>query len=327
VAPGGKNYVEAHIVSSTLSRQTPVALIQETRVPEQTPSFRKVIDVAWRVLVVGAAYAVLFLALDQVAGNRLSILSVVVGVVTGGGFALVLLPLARRLPYRMWVRVIALFVPLYWINTLSNLVEAYFITTISHTELVFGAVFLIVPILVVSLLIAWLMPARRQPGAPGILALLGRRPLLSWVWRALLAGLLFAVFLEVFGIAWGPLISRYYHDPAYIAQAHIANPAPPSHVTWAEEYVRGVVFVLALLPVLAVVRGRGWPAILGVAVYVGLIDAVLEAWLPMLGGTFPLGFRLGEGLDLTSDAVARGAFVALLLALPATYATNDRTLQ
>jgi len=51
---------------------------------------------------------------------------------------------------------------------------------------------------------------------------------------------------------------------------------------------------------------------------VALLNAVLESWLPMLSmTTFPLGFRIGEGLDLTTDAIVRGAFVAILLALPA----------
>jgi hypothetical protein len=278
----------------------------------------QVFDVGWRVLMIAVVYAVLFLALSLGSGSRPSVQTVVVGLATGAGFALVLLPLARRLPYRMWTRLIALFVPLYWIYSLSNLVEAYFITSYSHTTLVLGAVFSIIPALVVSWLVAWLLPAYEQdPHVPGIWDLLSQRLLLSWAWRIVLAGLLFAVLLNLFGVAWGPLISRYYHDPAYVAQAHIANPLPPSYVTWAEEYARGVVFVLALLPVLAVVRGRGWPAILGVAAYVALIDAALEGWLTMLGSAFPVGFRLGEGLDLTSDAVARGIFVAALLAMPA----------
>ena len=279
----------------------------------------RVIDAGWRVLAIAAVYAVLFLGFDLLSGTRLSLQSVVIGLVTGAGFALVLLPLARRLPYRMRTRVIALFVPLYWIFSLSNLVEAYFITTISHTTLTVGAVFLTIPSLAVSWMIAWLLPAhpQEQP-VPGIWESLGQRPLFSWVWRTLLAGLLFAVGVQVAGDAWGPLISRYYHDPAYIAQAHIANPPPPAFVTWIEEVVRGIVFVLALLPVLAVVRGRDWPAILAVGAYVALIDAALEGWLTMLGNTgFPIGFRIGEGLDLTTDAVVRGIFIAALLALSA----------
>ena len=279
---------------------------------------RGVVDIGWRVLAIAIVYAVLSVGFNLLSGTRPSVQGVVVGLVTGAGFALVLLPLARRLPYRMRTRIIALFVPLYWIFSLSNLVEAYFYTTLSHASLAAGAVFLAIPSLAVSAMVAWLFPGRPQvQPVEGIWELLSRRPFLSWVWRTLLAGLLFAVVLQLAGKAWGPLISPYYHDPAYIARAHIANPPPPGYVTWPEEAVRGIVFVLALLPVLAVVRGRGWPAILAVGAYVALIDAALEGWLSMLGNAgFPTGFRIGEGLDLTTDAVVRGVFIAVLLALP-----------
>lgn len=286
---------------------------------ERTAEGPRIVDTGWRVLAIAAVYAVLHEGIDLLSRTRLSLLGVVIGLVTGAGFALVLLPLARRLPYRMRTRVIALFVPLYWIYTLSNLVEAYFYTTVSHASLVGGAVIFAIPSLVVSWMIAWLLPARpaEQP-VPGIWQLLAERPLLSWLWRTLLAGVLFAVVLQLAGDAWAPLISRYYHDPAYIAQAHIANPQPPPLVTWTEEVVRGLVFVLSLLPVLAVLRGRHWPAILAVGAYVALLDAALEGWLTLLGNSgFPIGFRIGEGLDLTTDAVVRGIFIAALLALPA----------
>lgn len=279
----------------------------------------RVVDVGWRVLAVAAVYAILFLGFDVLSGTRLSAQSVAIGLITGAGIALVLLPLARRLPYRMPVRILALFAILYWIFSLGNLVEAWFFTTISHGSLVAAAIFLAIPSLAAAWMIAWLLPASAQAGpVPRLRDLLGERPLQSWAWRLLLAGVLFAVVLQLAGTAWGPLISRYYHDPAYIAQAHIASPAPPAYVGWIEEGVRGLVFALVLLPLLAVFRGRDWPSLLALGAYVALIDAVLESWLTMLGNTsFPLGFRIGEGLDLTTDAIVRGVFVALLLALPA----------
>lgn len=277
----------------------------------------RVVHIGWRVLAVAVVYAVFFLLLGLLSGGRLSPRGGLLGLVTGAGFALVLLPLARRLPYRTRTRVIALFAPLYWIYSLGNLVEAYFLTTYPHSTLILGAVFLILPSLVVSWMVAGLFPALPQEGQPSAIGeLLGQRPLLSWVWRVLLAGLLFAVLLQLFGAAWGPLIARYYHDSVYLAQAHIASPPPPGYVIWIEEVVRGVVFAVVLLPLLAVVRGRTWPTIAFLAAYVALVDAALESWLTMLNSAFPIGFRVGEGLDLTTDAIARGVFIAALLALP-----------
>lgn len=289
---------------------------------------RRVLDVSWRVLVVALLYSVvqLPLALLQAPRPGLSpafVQTVALVPITGAVYALVMLPLARRLPCRTLVRIACLFVPLYWIALLSNLVEAFFDTTLPRAELAGGAVVLAIPTLVAAAAIAWLLPAHvRETPAPGLRASLGDRTLLSWVWRILAAGVLFAVLLQAFGELWSPIIGRYYHDPAFMAQTHTV--APPGYVAWPEETARGVVFVLVLLPLLAVMRGRDWRGLLAVGACVALIDAALEGWLGMASQvTWPLQFRLGEGLDLTSDAIARGVFVAVLLALPAAASVRE----
>lgn len=290
-------------------------------------SGRSIIGVVWRVLVIAVAYAVIELLLGILAGPRPALTAsylgtVVISLVTGAAYALVMLPLARRLPYRFGVRFLALFLPLYWIGTVSNLVEAAVDTSLPKGELVGGAVIFAVPSAVAALMIAWLLPASTR-GAPvkGILATLGERRWWSWTWRIVVCGVLFAGFVEVFGIAWGPLIAKYYNQGQDVSQVHTV--IAPGYVVWPEEFMRGVVFILVLLPLLAVMRGRGWRELVRLGAYVALINAVLESWLPMLSMTgYPLGFRIGEGLDLTTDAIARGAFVAILLALPAALAVR-----
>lgn len=280
-------------------------------------------DVAWRVALVAVVTLVFNVLLGLLMGDRPSAQTVALDLGTGALYALALLPLARRLPYGRLTRLVALFVPLYWIAYLSNLVEAWVDTTIPHGQLAGGAIFLAIPVLVISLLIAWLFPAAEPKGSmPGIWTLLGERPLLSWLWRIAVVGLLYAVLLQVFGSAYGPLIGRYYHDPAFMAQSH-TSPAP-GYIAWPEEFARGVLFALVLLPVLAVVRGRDWPAIAWAAAYVTFIGVGLEAWQVFAMASYPLGFRLGEGLDLTTDAVARGIIVAALLVLPARAVASTR---
>src|SRR5215467_10759185 len=275
-----------------------------------------VLGVAWRVLVVAVFNLAFERLLGLLVGTRPTVQGVVLGLATGAIYALVLMPLARRLPYRRLTRIVALFVPLYWIAYLSNLVEAGFNTTISRGTLVGGAIFFAIPAVVICVLIAWLFPAAPQePPVPGFWESLGQRPLLSWVWRVAVVAVLYAVLLQLFGSMYGPLIAKYYSDPAFMAQTHTVP--PPAYIAWPEETARGVLFVLSLLPVLAVVRGRDWPAIGYAALYVTLIGVGLEEWQVFAMTTYPIGFRLGEGLDLTTDAVARGILVAALLVLPA----------
>src|SRR5215469_13194334 len=122
----------------------------EQRAGERSRS-SAVLDVGWRVLVVALVNLVFYQLLGLVTGSRASLQSVVLDLVTGALYALVLMPLARRLPYGRLTRFLALFVPLYWIAYLSNLVEAWFDTTLSHATLIGGAIFLAIPVAVLSL--------------------------------------------------------------------------------------------------------------------------------------------------------------------------------
>ena len=287
------------------------------------------VDVAWRVLAIAVVYMLVARLLGLMTGSRPALTTdylqtVAISLVTGAVVALVLLPLARRLPYRMRTRFLVLFVPLYWIGLVSNLVEALVNTSLPAGQLVAAAVIFAIPDAVAAWMIAWLLSASPSSGqVPGLWDVLRRRPLRSWAWRILAAGLLFAAFLELFGILWGPLISKYYQDPTYIAQVQTVK--APDYVVVPEEISRGVIFVLVLLPILAVMPGRGRWELLRTAAYIALIDAAFESWLALLAmTTYPLGFRIGEGLDLTTDAIARGIIVAVLLALPLATAVHEK---
>ncbi len=272
-----------------------------------------------RVIVVALGYSILpLLTSGRPSFSSVYLQKVFVDLITGAVYALVLLPLARRLPYRLWVRVIALFIPLYWMAVLGNIIEAYFFTTFSRVTLTVGAIFLAFPTVIACLLIAWLFPAYKQEQpVPGIWQTLRQRPLLSWIWRIAVVSLLYPIFLQyVFGALTNLFIGQYYHDPAFMAQSHTTANVPDA-IFWLDETLRGLLFALSLLPVLAVMRGRTWPKILYTALYIVLLDAAFEAWLSMLSQTaFAMAVRIGEALDLTGDALARGIFIALFLALP-----------
>jgi hypothetical protein len=295
-----------------------------TRPPFERKTSLANLDLAWRVSVIAVVSALVGRMLGLLTGPGPALTpdylqAVLISLVTGLLEALVLLPLARRLPYGMGVRFSVLFLPLYWIGLLSNLVEAAVNTSLPVEQLIAAAVIFALPNAVTAWLVAWLIPARDPRGTlPGLRQGLQRRPLHSWVWRTVATAVLFAALLQLFGVLWGPLIARYYQDPAYIAQAHTLK--APDIVVWPEEFVRGVLFAVVVLPVLAVMPGRGPTQLLRTATYVALIDAAFESWLPMLSmTTFPVGFRIGEGLDLTTDAIARGIVVALLLAVDARF--------
>lgn len=270
-----------------------------------------------RILAVAIGYTLVALLLKF----RLPTLSpaylqtVLIVLITGVVIALILLPLARRLPYRLGTRLLILFLLLYWIVALGNLVEAYFYTTISRVTLTLGIVIEAIPYLVTAWLIAWLFPPAQpvQPGE-GFWQTLRERPLLSWLWRIACAGILFALFLQLNGMLLH--LGQYYTNSGLTKQ--LGTTTAPFAVAMLEELGRGIIFSLVLLPIIAVMRGRSWRQLLFLALYIALLDAALESWLTVLPNTsWTLAFRLGEGTNLTLDAIVRGIFIALLLALPA----------
>jgi hypothetical protein len=109
-----------------------------------------------------------------------------------------------------------------------------------------------------------------------------------------------------------PIEHAYYSDPAFIASLHTRIPS--TAVTVLLEAGRGILFVLAQLPVIAVMRRSRWYT----GAYIAVIGIVLEAWIPLLGqASWPVLMRVGNVLELSGDACGRALLMALLVALPA----------
>jgi hypothetical protein len=75
----------------------------------------------------------------------------------------------------------------------------------------------------------------------------------------------------------------------------------------------GILFVLALLPMMAFTSRSRWAT----GLYLALIGSVLEAWVPLLGQTsWPMMMRVGNVLELTGDAFGRARLMAIFVVLP-----------
>jgi len=241
-----------------------------------------------------------------------------ISAVSGLLYGAVLAPLAMRLPPRRWVRLASLFVPLYVTGTLTDLIEAFFFTALlTPVSLVAALVIEAVPALLVALIVAALVPT--APSTPHARPAWWRqRSLPAWGWRLLVVGLLYVPAYYGFAALVAPIEHPFYSDPAFVAQLHTRT--PPDSVIVPLEVLRGALFGLALLPVLAVLPGRRWSSL----AYLTLIGVVLEAIVPLLGLTsWPLAMRLGNVAELTGDALARAAAALALLACPPAVSRDD----
>lgn len=277
-------------------------------------------DLTGRVLVVAVipVFALILLHFASKTATPLTFQDILSDLAQGILPPLVLLPLARRLPYRMLTRMVSLFLPLYWTMYLGNFVEAAFYTTTPLSELIAASLIFLVISLITAWLIAWLFPAYTpEQSVVKIWQALRQRPLLSWLWRIVVVGLLYPIFLNyVFGALFSPIIGPYYHNPAY--QALSGTLSQPFYISLPEEAVRGMIFALTLLPALAVLRGRTWPTILYTMLYLSLIGVILEAVIGVAFSepTWPAILRISETFNTGFDGISRGIFITLFLALP-----------
>jgi hypothetical protein len=272
-----------------------------------------------RVIAGGVLAAVVLTVFARLApgGNPSTIFStqnIAIRLVSGILYVAIMTPLARRLCSRRLPRFLAIFVPLYLTGPLADLIEAYFYTTrLTPFTLVAALILEGLPLLVITGIIAGLIPTDEDARhAPRFREAVRERSFLSWLGRIVVAGAPYPAMYLVFAALVTPIEHAYYYDPAFIASLHTVVPSTVTTVIL--EAVRGVLFVLAVLPVIAVKRGSRWST----GVYIALLGAVLEAWIPLLGQTsWPVLMRVGNVLELTADASGRALLMALLVYLPA----------
>lgn len=286
-----------------------------------TPNRQEVsrVSLQVRVLVGGALSAVILTASGLLlsSNNLATTLSwphLAANLLSGLLYVAVMTPLARRIFYRRLPRFLAVFLPLYLTGTLADLVEAYFYTTLlTPASLVAALIVEAIPVLLIAGIIVWLIPAAREArGEPGFAQVMRERSFLSWLWRIVGAGAPYALIYLAFAALVAPIEHSYYHDQAFIASLHTR--VPSTEVTLLLEAGRGILFVLAQLPIIAALRKSRWST----GVSIALIGAALEAWVPLLGQTsWPVLMRVGNVVELTGDACVRALLMAFLVALPA----------
>jgi len=284
-----------------------------------------------RVIIGGGVSAVILIAFSFLLAGKsstpFSLQSIPIRIVSGIFYVTIMTPLARRVWYRRLPRFLAIFVPLYITGSVTDLIEAYFYSSVlTPLSLIAALIINALPLLLITGVITWLIPADEDArNAPGFSQTMRERSFFSWFWRIVVAGVPYPAIYLSFAAIVTPLEHVFYHDPAFIASLHTV--VPSTMTTIILEAIRGILFVLAMLPVIAAIRTSRWVT----GLYIAVIGAMLEAWIPLLAQTsWPVMMRVGNLLELTADACGRALLMALLVALPALQARKissspDRT--
>ncbi len=224
---------------------------------------------------------------------------------------IVLGPLSRRLSAPTIERVGALFAVVFVVNGLVNLIEAVYFTSILDGGVAGTVAVIALSAAGLAALIGLLFPpahAERRRGA-ALGELFASRGPLPWVWRIGLAGLLYLPVYFLFGNIAYPFVRQYYEDPSFGFGLRV----PGVEVIVPLELVRGLLYVLSVLPLVALLGGSRWRLVF----WLGLAIAALNSWEPLLTNfVWPSTLRLTHGLEITADAVAQGITIAWVVGLP-----------
>jgi hypothetical protein len=219
---------------------------------------------------------------------------------------LLLFPIARRLPVTLAERAAVLFLALWGIQGALTESEAYFFTSYG------GATAQLLHSATTSLALAVLLAALFPPKSVDrrllseVQTWLATRPILSWLWRIGLAGVLYLPTYWIFGMLAYSVVHPYYENTTLGTGLRV----PPAEVIVPLEIGRGLVFVLVLLPIVALLRTSRW-SLVG---WLWIVIALLMGWEPLLTATFLPGVvRLVHGAEITADSLAQAIAIALLL--------------
>jgi hypothetical protein len=264
----------------------------------------------WAPLAVVAIYLVVTRGVAALTGSGFvpSVPTLLQEVAAGLVAALVIGPLATRLPVAARPRFGVLFLAAWVFLAASNTVEAalYLRSVLAAVVPVLGAIG--AAALALGLVVSYPPPAVTTTVRGAARNLLRTRDPWSWGWRAVLLA-----------AAWVPIYLLFaYLDGALFLSAHLVRAgstpftSPPETVIAAAQLVRGALHVLVLFPLAALLGGRR-PAL---ALWLPLVVAVFNAWVPLLQPVpgFDVPTRIANLVEITADAAVFGVLAAVLLA-------------
>jgi len=239
-----------------------------------------------------------------------SIESVVSSIIAGVLLATVLGFVFSHLPFRRLTRIGMAWLSLFIIQWFSNIVEAVFFTKAIPTATIFMAA--LVAALMVTLPEAVLAGVLFSPAkidrsfSTDLREYFRERTSSSWLGRIALGSLVYFPIYYTFGSIIAPWVLSYYDSPSQ----NFGLTVPPLEVMIPLEILRGSLYVIALLPIIATLRVSPRTMFLSV---VGLLF-IAGAFVPFLASsTLPAFLRIVHGFELLADFIVYGAALVYVL--------------
>lgn len=258
-------------------------------------------------MLVGTLF-LLDLAYRQLSGEGFGVLPVSLAVLNGVFLGLLLAWLVPLLHLRRSHLVGALWLTLFLIEFVSSLVEGYFFTTVFASV---GELFAALPVLALfalaqAVLAGFILETQAEGDGVGdaFRRHLATRTFGAWAWRAVAAAVVYFPIYFSFGALVGPFVIEYYNE------AGLGLVVPDISVIVPLELGRGLLHVVALLPMMVALRANRWTPFLAMAALLFIPGSIL----PLLTRTsLPAAIIPFHSLELLADSVVYGFVLSWLL--------------
>jgi hypothetical protein len=261
-----------------------------------------------RIVVFALAYAVVDSVYRSAGRGPVSVTFIISSFIAGVLSAVVLGYAFSRVRFRLRVRIAVAWLVLFVIGVFSNIVEGYFFTTqISTVPLFMAATMMGLVITLVQAVLVGVLFSPKGPFSPlttEMKSFFAQRPWHSWFWRIALCSLVYFPIYFTFGAIISPVVLPYYASLSYGLRI------PSFEVMVPLEFLRGFLYVITLLPLLAVIRlarGRLYAVVVSILYVIGAVAPFLT------DETLPVLLRTVHGLEILGDCLVFGAAIVHLL--------------
>jgi len=254
-----------------------------------------IIGVAYSLLIVIFQQAFMFLKTDTTPLDPL--VTFVLLSIGGVPLALVLGFVALHFKFPLPIRYLLVFMILYCIGYVLNIIEYIFFSDVLIHQLYYEITVMTLTHIIIAFLIIMLYPANESTSSlvSVIKSFFNGRPTQWWVVRIFLAGIAYLVIYLIFGMIVSPFVLPYYTDPSYGLNLKL----PGFDVIIPLEIIRGMIYAILLIPIIATSTLKKWRLVLllaSVLLFVGAFPGLVGNQL------WPIELRLAHGLEITADS-------------------------
>jgi hypothetical protein len=225
--------------------------------------------------------------------------------ISGIPMAILLGECFQRLPFNFGQRVVTAWVCHYILYYLANLLDAFLYSPMQNMSTsILSDLF---PSLGMALIIAWLWRPAKESPVESWSSLLKKGTILpGFAWRMALAWACYPPIYYLIGLLVIPFTKSYYDDPSH----SLGLTAPTLAAVWLMQIPRGILFIIAVLPIILNWRGSQrmtlWMWVV-VVIFLQIANTVMfqAYWLPV-------NVRLPHTIELLVDSsLQAGAYILL----------------